>query len=38
MGRQAIGVGSIFMMSQLYQGNRLHGNGPQDRITPSSLD
>ena len=31
MGRQAIGVGSIFMMSQMYQGNRLHGNGPQDR-------
>lgn len=31
MGRQAIGVGSIFMMSQLYQSNRLHGNGPQNR-------
>ena len=31
MGRQAIGMGAVFMMSQLYQSNRLHGNGPQNR-------
>ena len=31
MGRQAIGMSSVFLMSQLYQSNRLHGNGPQNR-------
>ena len=31
LGRQAIGTAAVFGMSQLYQSNRLHGNGPQNR-------
>ena len=30
-GRQTLGVGVTFLASQLYLGDNLHGNGPEDR-------
>jgi len=31
LGRQSLGFGVVFAMGELFQANRLHGNGPIDR-------